>query len=113
MGIGGAEGFFGMLGIPAPALAAVVVSTVELVGGLALIAGAFTRLAGVLLAIDMLVALLVFHRPNGFFAPDNGIELVLVLGACALGLAMTGPGALALDEILPFERRMRAEARAG
>ena len=60
----------------------------------------------------MIVALLVFHRPNGFFVANNGIELVLVLGTAALGLTLTGPGALALDELLPFERRLRSPARA-
>jgi putative oxidoreductase len=102
MGVGGVGGFFDSLGIPAPALAAVVVSLVETVGGLALILGALTRVAGVLLAIDMLVALLVVHRANGFYAGNGGIELVLVLGAAALALAITGPGALALDNRLPF-----------
>lgn len=106
MGIGGVGGFFGSLGIPAPELAAVVVSLVEIVGGLALILGALTRLAGVLLAIDMLVALLVFHLPNGFYATDGGIELVLVLAAATLALAITGPGALAVDNLLPGERRV-------
>ena len=105
MGIGGVGGFFGSLGIPAPELAAVVVSLVETVGGLALIVGALTRVAAVLLAIDMLVALLVVHRSNGFFAADGGIELVLVLAAAALALAIIGPGAFAADNLLSGERR--------
>ncbi len=106
MGVGNVEGWFGSLGIPAPALAALVVSLVELVGGAALIVGAFTRLFGILLAVDMLVALLVFHLPNGFFAANNGVELVLVLGAASLGLVLTGPGALAIDAMLPVEQRL-------
>lgn len=105
MGVGNVEGWFGSLGIPAPALAALVVSLVELIGGIALIVGAMTRLFGILLAVDMVVALLVFHLPNGFFMTSNGIELVLVLGAVSLGLVLTGPGALALDAVLPVERR--------
>src|SRR3954451_6531261 len=100
MGITGVSGFFASLGIPAPEAAAVVVSLVETIGGLALILGVFTRLAGVLLAADMLVALLVVHRPNGFFVGDGGVELVLVLGAAALALALTGPGALSIDSLL-------------
>jgi putative oxidoreductase len=107
MGVGGVGGFFASLGIPAPELAAVVVSIVETVGGLALILGVLTRLVGVLLAADMLVAMLVVHRPNGFYAGDGGIELVLVLGAAALALAITGPGALAVDTLLPFRRGSR------
>lgn len=107
MGPGGVAGFFGSLGVPAPGFFAIVVSLVETLGGLALILGVLTRLAGILLAIDMLTALMLVHRPNGFFvSPDGGIELVLVLGAAALALALTGPGALALDHLLPLERRL-------
>ena len=107
MGVGGVGGFFASLGVPAPQLAAVVVSVLETVGGLALILGVLTRLFGLLLAGDMLVALLLVHRPNGFFAGNGGVELVLLLGVAALALALTGAGALALDNVLPFERRFQ------
>lgn len=104
-GVGGVSGFFGQLGIPAPGLFAVVVMLVETIGAIALILGLFTRPVGVLIAIEMLVAALVFHRPNGFYVADGGYELVLLIGAGALSLAMTGPGALALDHLLGLERR--------
>ena len=107
MGISGVSGFFASLGIPAPEVAAVAVSLVETAGGIALILGVLTRLAGVLLAADMLIALLIVHRPNGFFAGDGGVELVLVLGAAALALAITGPGALAIDSLLAGGRESR------
>ena len=42
MGVPGVSGFFASLGIPAPEVAAVVVSLVETVGGLALILGVLT-----------------------------------------------------------------------
>jgi putative oxidoreductase len=112
MGVGGVGGFFASLGVPAPQLAAVLVSVLETVGGLALILGVLTRLFGLLLAGDMLVALMLVHRPNGFFAGNGGVELVLLLGAAALALALTGPGALALDNLLPFERRFQLRDRA-
>ena len=109
MGVGGVSGFFASLGVPAPQLTAVVVSLLETVGGVALILGVLTRLFGLLLTGDMLVALLLVHRPNGFFAGDGGVELVLLLGTAALALALTGPGALALDnlKLLQFERRFQ------
>ena len=108
IGIGGVGGMFASLGVPAPELAAIAVSLLETVGGLALIVGAATRIVGVLLAADVLVALLLVHRPNGFYAMDGGIELVLVLGAAALALALTGPGALAVDTMLASGRGVRS-----
>lgn len=111
-GVGGVGGFFGSLGVPAPGFFAVVVSLLETFGGLALIAGLLTRPIGVLLAVDVLVALLLVHRPNGFFAADNGIELVLVLAAAGLALALTGPGAAALDHALGLERRFLGRREA-
>jgi putative oxidoreductase len=59
----------------------------------------------------MLVAMLLVHRPNGFFAGNGGVELVLLLGTAALALALTGPGALALDNLLPLERRFQERER--
>lgn len=96
-GFAGVGGFFGSLGIPAAGFFAVVVSLVELLGGLALILGLATRLAGLALAVDMLVALFVVHLPNGFFVSENGYELVLILGAAALAFAITGASKLSLD----------------
>src|SRR3954465_4333872 len=69
MGVGGGSGFFVSLGVPAPQVAAVVVSLLETVGGVALILGVLTQLFGLLLPGYMLVALLLVHRPNGFFEP--------------------------------------------
>jgi putative oxidoreductase len=110
--IGGVGQFFTMLGIPAPGVAAVLVTFIELLGGSALIVGLFTRVAGLLLTLDMLGAILFFHHNNGFFVAGErpGVELVLVLGAAALCLATTGPGMLALDGIFNFGRGRFAQA---
>lgn len=92
---GVAEGFAG-LGIPFPAAAALLVSTVELGGGVALVLGALTRIAALGLAAVMTVALLQAHLPGGFFLP-NGVEFVLALLAATASLALTGPGRFAVD----------------
>ena len=99
-GFEGTGGFFGSLGIPAAGFFAIVVSLLELLGGLALILGIGTRIVGLLLAIDMLVALLVVHLPNGFFVSENGYELVLILGAASLAFAITGASSISLDNRL-------------
>lgn len=92
--------FFETLGIPAASLMAPLVSVTELVGGLLLLAGLATPLAGVALAGDMLVAYLTAHIGHGFFVSDGGGELVLLLGACALMLAVAGPGRFSVDRVL-------------
>ena len=99
-GLDGTTGFFTSLGIPAAGVMAVIVTFVELVGGLALIAGLATRLFAPLLAITMLVALLTFHLQNGFYASNGGYEFVLVLLAASVGFALAGAGRLSVDNQL-------------
>ena len=85
------EGFAGM-GIPLPALAAVFATVAELVGGLLMLAGAFTDIAGLLFAIDMLGAIIFVHAKNGFSVSKGGVEWPLALLAMALAIALAGPG---------------------
>jgi putative oxidoreductase len=77
-----------------------MVTFVELIGGILLIVGLFTRLVAILLAVDMLVATLMVHLPNGFFMANNGFEFTLLLLAAAVALAVSGPGEASLDKIL-------------
>lgn len=102
-GFGGVAGFLGQVGIPAPMLVAVVVTLVELLGGLALLLGLFTRWAAIPLAIDMLVAILAVHLKAGFFLP-NGFEFALTLLAANLALILLGSGEASVDGFLAKRR---------
>jgi putative oxidoreductase len=107
LGLPGVAGFFGQLGLPAPLMVATLVALLEFAGGAALLAGLFTRWLAIPLALDALAALLLVHRPNGFFVQNGGYELVLLLLAGSVALALAGPGAVALDRIIqPRARRM-------
>jgi putative oxidoreductase len=98
--LSGTEEFFASLSIPAPGLMAPFVAVTETIGGLLLMAGLATQLAGAALAIDMLVAGATEHIDKGFFAADGGIELVLLLGGASLALALTGAGRFSADAAL-------------
>ncbi|UCR88133.1 DoxX family protein [Mycetocola spongiae] len=102
---GTTEAFRGM-GVPLPELVGPAVAILELVGGAALILGLATRVFGALLAADMLGALIFVHASAGIFVDAGGYELVLALAAGGVALALTGPGAFALDH--PISTRLRA-----
>ncbi|WP_411374473.1 DoxX family protein [Arthrobacter sp. MPF02] len=106
--IAGTQASFAQMGIPAAELAAPVVATLELAGGIALILGVLTRVFAALLALDMLGALFLVHAPAGLFAADGGYELVLVLAAAAIAIALFGPARLSGDYALFSRTRFKA-----
>jgi putative oxidoreductase len=111
-GYEGTSGAFTQMGVPIPAVAAAVVIAVELLGGLALMLGFLTRLAALPLAIDMLAARFLVHLGSGFFVQNNGYELVLILAAASLSLALLGAGAFALDNLGAVRRVTPRSLRA-
>ena len=108
-GIGGVQAGFGQMGIPFAEFVAPAVSLLEFAGGIALIAGLFTRVVAIGLALNALGALLFVHLPNGFFLP-GGYEFVMALFGASAALALAGGGRWSLDALL---NRKRQEARHG
>jgi putative oxidoreductase len=92
------------VGVPAPALAAWFAALAETLGGVAFILGIFTPAFGLALALDMAGAILFAKRGGGLFAP-KGFELELSLLVASVALAFSGPGALALRDVLGGRRR--------
>jgi putative oxidoreductase len=101
-GFAGTVGYIGSVGLPLPAVAAVLAIVVEVGGGLALIAGFGTRIAAMALAVFTLVATFAFH--NFWAMPADAVMIqqlmffknIAVVGGL-LALAALGAGKLSLD----------------
>lgn len=104
-GIDMVERMFGSWGVPAPGLTAPLTAIVEIVAGVALVVGAFTRLAALLLAIVMVGALLYVKTDLGIISTDPmpGAELDLALLAGLVALMATGPGIASIDRAAGVE----------
>ena len=105
-GFAGVTGAFGEMGIPMPGITGPATGLVEFFGGLALVVGLLTRLAGFGLAVTMLGAISLVHIGGGFFAP-NGVEFPLALLAAASALAFTGAGRYSVDALIARRRATR------
>ena len=98
------NGMLAQAGIPAPVLFGWIVTLVELVGGLLLIVGLFTRLCALLIGAVMIVAILTVKAKMGLIVPGAaGAELDLAILAGVLALAFIGAGPLSLDRQLQLE----------
>jgi putative oxidoreductase len=107
-GFEGTSGSFAEMGVPLASIAGPAVGLLELIGGAFLVLGLGTRIVGVLLAIDMVVAAVLVHLPSGIFASEGGYELTLALAAAALALALAGAGRVSLDALLVRRRTVSA-----
>jgi putative oxidoreductase len=92
----GTAAFFGKVGLP-PALAYVVM-TAEVLGGIALILGVWTRLAAILLTPILLGAIFTVHGAAGFFFnnANGGWEYPAFWIVALIVQALLGDGAYAL-----------------
>jgi putative oxidoreductase len=101
-GIAGFAGFLKQLGVPLPTLSAWLVALLESVGAVLLILGLGTRILGLALAIDMLVAIWLakIRMMKAGFSGQNGWEFEFALLVGALALVFTGAGPLGLDALL-------------
>ena len=81
-------GFFGMVGFPMPVFFAYFVGLAELISGIAVLLGIYTRLAAKVIAIIMIVAILTVHLKQDF----GMMEFPLAILGGALALAGCGGG---------------------
>ncbi len=101
------------LGVPAPELMAWVTILTEVVGGAAVLAGAFVPLVSIPMAVVLVTAMFTTQLPYGFLAiklqsvtaagaqfGPPGYEVDLLYLACLAALVIGGSGPLALSGVL-------------
>ena len=105
------------LRVPAPHFMAWLTMLTELIGGLAVLLGAFVPLASLPMAVLLFVAIFTVHLPYGFssiklmsvmagraqFGPP-GYEVNLLYLACLAALVLGSSGPMALDDCLRKKR---------
>ncbi|MBP6655361.1 MAG: DoxX family protein [Propionivibrio sp.] len=101
-GFAGTVGYIGSVGLPLPALGAVIAIVVEIVGGVALIAGFGTRIAALILALFTLAASFFFHAYWAVPADQQFVTQLLFMKNIAvvgglLTLSAWGAGAWSMD----------------
>ena len=96
-------------GVPLPEFFAWAVTLLEVVGGAFIIIGLLSRITALLLAIDMVVAILLVTIDIGFLSSTgkSGAELNLLLIAGLMVILLGGPGSISVD------RALEAKARPG
>jgi putative oxidoreductase len=104
--------------VPHPHLMAWATIWVELLGGLAVLIGAFVPLVSVPMTVVLLVAMFTVHLPYGFssiklvavtkngaqFGPP-GYETALLYIACLAALVIGGTGPFSIDHLIARRRR--------
>lgn len=98
----GFEGWLGSLGVPFPKIQARMAMLNEIIGGVLMTVGLFTRVGAFLCLCTMLVAATIGHRGGGYLITNNppGNEYTLNLSAVLVAMILLGPGLYSLDALL-------------
>lgn len=101
-GFAGTVGYIASKGLPMPALGAVIAIVVEVLGGLALLAGFGTRVAALVLAVFTVAASVIFHAYWAVPAEAQMVQQLMFFKNLAvvgglLVLAAHGAGGWSLD----------------
>ncbi len=99
---------FGAMGYNPGALFGPLAGLSELVGGLLLLFGFATPLAGAIVLGTMINALYVTYEAG--LVKGQGAEVAILFGAAAVAIAFTGPGRFSLDHGRPWQRQTTAVA---
>ena len=96
-GFAGNAALFDRIGFTPGIFWGTLVGCTELIGGILLVLGLFTRFAAAAVLIFMVVAVKFTSARGGFFWSAQGFEYPLLIGVCALFFLMRGGGPCSLD----------------
>lgn len=95
--LGGTAGYFGGMGLPVPMVTAVIVSLVELVGGIFILVGFLTRPTSYLLAVFCVATAFIAHFNFADQMQMINFQKNLAMAGGFLILASYGAGPLSVD----------------
>jgi len=95
-GIKGFAQYLTGIGFAPAILWAYVTGCTELLGGLLLVLGLFTRGAAAWLVMFMVIAIVKVHLSKGFFSQNGGFEYPLIIASVCIALVLMGPGKFAV-----------------
>jgi len=102
------EGVLEPLGVPAPQLLGTLQVFAELIGGAMLVVGFLSRVAALVQALILILAIILVKVDIGLIAPMGaplpGAELDLALIAGFIVVALLGPGKPSVDHLLGIEK---------
>ena len=90
-------------GFPAPVLLAYLTYFTELVAAACLALGLFTRVAALMIWIEMAVIITSFNWKFGYFWTNRGIEYALLLWLLCTAIFFRGGGRYSLDRLIGKE----------
>jgi putative oxidoreductase len=102
MGFTANAALFDKLGYTPGVFWGTLVGCTELIGGILLVIGLFTRFAAAAVVIFMLTAI-HFTSAKGFFWGAGGMEYPILIGVCALFFLIRGGGPYSVDHALGRE----------
>jgi len=102
MGFAGNAALFDRIGYTPGIFWGTLVGCTELIGGILLVLGLFTRFAAAAVLIFMIAAV-HFTSAKGFFWNNGGSEYALLIGVCALFFLIRGGGKCSLDRLIGRE----------
>jgi len=90
-------------GLPAPTALAYLTFFAESVGAVCLALGLFTRIAALIIWIEMAVIITVFNWQYGYFWTNRGVEYALLWWLLCTAIFFRGGGRYSLDHYLGKE----------